>query len=53
LRYLKRTPDLAPWYPRGCNFDFIGYADANYAGFLVDRKNTSIMAHFLRPCLVS
>jgi len=29
------------------------YADANCAGFLVDRKNTLGMAHFLRPCLVS
>jgi len=27
--------------------------DANYAGILVDRKNTLGMAHFLRPCLVS
>ena len=53
LIYLKHTPDLALWYPRGCNFDLIGYADADYAGFLVDRKSTSGMAHFLGPCLVS
>ena len=38
LRYLKHTPDLALWYPRGCNFDLVGYADADYACFLVDRK---------------
>jgi len=50
---LKHTPDLALWYPRGCNFDLVGYADADYAGFLVDRKSTSSMAHFLGPCLVS
>jgi len=53
LRYLKHTPDLALWYPKGCNFDLVGYADANYVGFLVDRKSASSMAHFLRPCLVS
>jgi len=53
LRYLKHTPDLALWYPKGCNFDLVGYADANYAGFLVDRKSTSGMTHFLEPCLVS
>jgi len=53
LRYLKHNPDLALWYPRGCKFDLIGYADADYAGFLVDRKNTSGMTHFLGPCLVS
>jgi len=50
---LKHTLDLALWYPQGCNFDVIGYADANYAGFLVDRKSTSGMASFLRPYLVS
>jgi len=27
--------------------------DADYARFLVDRKSTSGMAHFLGPCLVS
>ena len=53
FRYLKHTPDLALWYPRGCNFDLVGYADADYAGFLVDRKGTSGMAYFLGPCLVS
>ena len=53
FRYLKHTPDLALWYPRGCNFNLVGYADADYAGFLVDRKSTSGMAHFLGPCLVS
>ena len=34
-------------------FDLLGYADADYAGFLVDWKSTSGMAHFLTPCLVS
>ena len=53
LRYLKYTSDLALWYPRGCNFDLIGYADADYAGSLANRKRTSNMAHFLGPCLVS
>jgi len=41
LRYLKHTHDLALWYPKGCNFNLVGYADADYAGFLVDRKSTS------------
>jgi len=50
---LKHTPDLALWYPTGCSFDLVSYADTNYAGFLVDRKSTLGMAHFLGPCLVS
>ncbi|XP_070010041.1 secreted RxLR effector protein 161-like [Nicotiana sylvestris] len=41
LRYLKGTTDLCLWYPKGSNFNLVWYADANYAGFLVDRKNTS------------
>jgi len=53
IRYLKHTLDLALWYPKGSNFDLVGYADADYEGFLVDRKNISGMAHFLGPCLVS
>ncbi|XP_070020892.1 uncharacterized mitochondrial protein AtMg00810-like [Nicotiana sylvestris] len=35
------------------NFNLVGYADADYAGFLMDRKNTSGMTHFLGSCLVS
>ena len=41
------------WYPSGDSFDLIGFADADYAGYLVDRKSTSGMANFLGPCLVS
>ena len=36
FRYLNYTPDLALWYPRGCNFDLVRYVDADYTGFLVD-----------------
>ena len=53
LRYLKHIPNLALWYPRGCNLDLIGYADADYAGFLINMKSTSGMTHFLGSCLVS
>ncbi|XP_070035648.1 uncharacterized mitochondrial protein AtMg00810-like [Nicotiana tomentosiformis] len=53
LRYLKGMQDLILYYPLGDNFDLIGYADANYAGYLVDTKSTSGMAHFLGSCLIS
>ena len=53
LKISKHTPDLALWYPKGCNFDLVGYADAAYTGFLVDRKSTLGMAQFLGPWLVS
>ncbi|XP_070036121.1 uncharacterized protein [Nicotiana tomentosiformis] len=53
LRYLKGTTDLCLWYLKDSNFNLVGYADADYAEFLVDRKSTSDMAHFLGSCLVS
>ncbi|XP_070050099.1 secreted RxLR effector protein 161-like [Nicotiana tomentosiformis] len=51
LRYLKDTTDLCLWYPKGSNFKLVGYVD--YTDFLVDRKSTSDMAHFLGSCFVS
>ncbi|XP_075106757.1 secreted RxLR effector protein 161-like [Nicotiana tabacum] len=53
LSYLKGTPDLCLWYPKGYSFDLVSYADADYAGFRVDRKSTSGTTHFLGSCLVS
>ncbi|XP_070047106.1 secreted RxLR effector protein 161-like [Nicotiana tomentosiformis] len=53
LRYLKGMQDLILYYPSGDNFDLIGYAGADYAGYLVDRKSTLGMAHFLGSCLIS
>ncbi|XP_070010298.1 secreted RxLR effector protein 161-like [Nicotiana sylvestris] len=53
LRYLKETQDLVLYYLSGDSFNPIGYADAYYAGYLVDRKSTSGMAHFLGSCLIS
>ncbi|XP_075109224.1 secreted RxLR effector protein 161-like [Nicotiana tabacum] len=53
LRYLKRIQNLVLYYPSGDSFNLIGYADADYAGCLVDRKSTSGMAHFLGSCIIS
>lgn len=41
------------YYPVGDSFELIGYVDADYAGYQVDRKSMSRMAHFLGLCLVS
>ncbi|XP_070014274.1 secreted RxLR effector protein 161-like [Nicotiana sylvestris] len=53
LRYLKGTQDLVLYYSSGDSFNLIGYADADYVGYLVDKKSTSGMAHFLGSCLIS
>ncbi|XP_019228663.1 PREDICTED: uncharacterized protein LOC109209783 [Nicotiana attenuata] len=53
LRYLKGNPDLCLWYPRGYNFDLVGYADVDCAEFHVDRKSTLGIAHCLGSFLVT
>ena len=41
LRYLRHTPNVGLWYPKGSQFELIGYSDYDYAGYKVDRKSTS------------
>jgi hypothetical protein len=40
LRYLKHTPSVGLWYPKGATFDLIGYSDSDYTGCKIDRKST-------------
>ena len=47
LRYLKHTPSIGLWYPKGARFEIIGYSDSDYAGCKVDRKSTSGGCHCL------
>jgi hypothetical protein len=53
LRYLKHTPNIGLWYPKGANSILVGFSDSDFAGSLVDRKSTSGACHFLRRSLVS
>ena len=53
FRYLKKTGDLVLFYLAGDTFDMVGFADADFAGYQVDRKGTSGMAHFLGSSLIS
>jgi hypothetical protein len=41
LRYLKHTPNIGLWYPKGAQFELNGYSDLDYEGCKVDRKSTS------------
>ena len=52
LRYLKSTPNVGLWYPKGSNFELIGYSDSDYAGCKVDRRSTSGTCQFLGRSLV-
>jgi hypothetical protein len=41
LRYLKHTQNIGLWYPKGTEFELIGYFDSDYAGCKVERRSTS------------
>ena len=53
LRYLKHTPSIGLWYPKGARFELIGYSDSDYAGCKVGRKSTFGGCHLLGRSLVS
>ena len=46
------TPTLGLWYPKGSEFDLVGFSDVDYVGDKVDRKSTSVTCHFLGRSLV-
>ncbi|RVX22856.1 Retrovirus-related Pol polyprotein from transposon RE1 [Vitis vinifera] len=41
------------WYPKGDNFELIGYSNVDFAGCKVERKSTSDICHFLGHSVVS
>jgi hypothetical protein len=53
MGYLVYTPKFGLWYPKGSTFNLIGYPDADWAWFKIDRKSTSGTYQFLGRSLVS
>ncbi|WVZ93612.1 hypothetical protein U9M48_039578 [Paspalum notatum var. saurae] len=53
LRYLKHTPSIGLWYPKGASFELLGYSDSKFAGCQVERKSTSEGCYLLGHSLVS
>ena len=53
LRYLKHTPNISLWYPKGAKFELVGYSDLNYVGCKVERKGISGICQLLKRSLVS
>ena len=53
LKYLKGTTCFGLWYPSGGSPNLIGYSDADYSGYKIDRKSTSGTCHLLESSLVS
>ncbi|GKB29325.1 hypothetical protein Tco_0868726, partial [Tanacetum coccineum] len=41
LRYLKGTISMGLWYPKDSGFELTAFSDADHAGCIDTRKNTS------------
>ncbi|GJX44499.1 retrovirus-related pol polyprotein from transposon TNT 1-94 [Tanacetum coccineum] len=52
FKYLKGTPNLSLWYPKGPGFDLKAYSDSDYAGCKLDRKSTSGRCQILEEKLL-
>ena len=53
IKRILRYPNFGLWYPKGSNFNLLGYSNSDYAGCKVERKSTSGTCQFLRRSLVS
>jgi hypothetical protein len=53
MRYLKCTPNIGLWYPKGAQFELVGYSNSDYAGCKIDKKSTSGGCQLLGCSLVS
>ncbi|GJY68970.1 retrovirus-related pol polyprotein from transposon TNT 1-94, partial [Tanacetum coccineum] len=52
FKYLKGTPNLGLWYPKGLGFDLKAYSDSDYVRCNLDRKSTSRGCQILGEKLV-
>jgi hypothetical protein len=40
MRYLKYSPNIGLWYPKGAQFELVGFSDSDYASCKIDWKST-------------
>ena len=53
IRYLKGTSNLGLWYSKDSSLNLIGYTDADYGGYKIDRKSINGIYQFLGSNLIS
>jgi hypothetical protein len=51
-RYLKHTHEFGIWYSISSSLDLVGFSDANFMGYGIERKRTSGTCHFFRSSLI-
>jgi hypothetical protein len=54
MRYLKYSPNIGLWYPKGAQFELVGFSDSDYVGCLdvllyLGRLKSKIQWLFLPP----
>jgi hypothetical protein len=52
FRYLKHTLEFQIWYSVSSSLDLVGFSNADFAGYGIDRKRTSGTYHFLGSSLI-
>jgi hypothetical protein len=52
FRYLKHTSEFRIWYFTSSSLDLVGFFDADFAGYGIDRKSISDTCHFLGSSLI-
>ncbi|GKB97369.1 retrovirus-related pol polyprotein from transposon TNT 1-94, partial [Tanacetum coccineum] len=53
FKYLKGTPNLGLWYPKGSGFDLKAYSDSDYTGCNLDRRSTLGVADTWRKVIAA
>ncbi|KAI4312035.1 hypothetical protein MLD38_036891 [Melastoma candidum] len=53
FQYLSGTTNLGLWYSKRSSFDVVGYSDADFAGYKIDRKSISRTCQLLGDMLIS
>jgi hypothetical protein len=51
FRYLKHTPEFGIWYSASSSLDLVGFSDADFVDYGIDRNSTSGTCHFLGSSL--
>jgi len=53
IKYLKGTPNVGLWYPKGTYLNITDFLDSDFAGCKLYRKSTSGTCHLLGSSLIS
>lgn len=53
MKYLKGTPNVNLWYPKGSVYSLVDFSDVDYVGCKTDGKSTSGTCHIFGNALIA